>query len=158
MLVIGGAWKKQFSNKILKSSGTTFLESQTKFVHEPLMETYWILDLFKFFVQDKFFHEHPRNMFGVPEFQQCQFYVQKWFLVILNVCVSLLVACCYLHSQANKQTMKNNKREEQQEKKNRQQEEITYIRRGTTNNTRPSMLYKNVRPYNVRNNTQQERR
>ena len=47
-------------------SGTHVLESQTKFVRGPLIETYWIPD-FLFFVQDKLFHEPPRTCLGMFE-------------------------------------------------------------------------------------------
>ena len=78
------------------------MESRTKFVHEPLMETYWIPELLKvFFLQDKFFHEPRRTMFWTPECLAEDNIFNMCFLVIFNACVLLLVACCCVHSYTN---------------------------------------------------------
>ena len=93
---------------------------------------------------------------GFLNFSKCQKH-QKCFLVILNVCVSLLVACCCLHENENK--MSKNKREEQQQgKKNNEQEENTYIRRRTTNKKTVHVIKTIEREEHVRNNTKQESR
>ena len=55
------------------------------------------------------------------------------FLVIINACVPLLFACCYLNSNVRTQTMENNKKEEQQRKNNKEQGDNTHIRRISTN-------------------------
>ena len=79
------------------------------------------------FVQDKFFHEPRMNILWIIDVLPMSNFSKTCFVVILNVCVSLLVVCCSLHSKA-KETLKNNKREEQQGKNNKQQEENTQIR------------------------------
>ena len=87
---------------------------------------------------------------NVKRFKHC-------FLVIINVCVSLLVACCSLHSKA-KETLRKTKREEQQGKKKKEQEENTYIRIRTTSIKTVHVIKTIERQDNVRNITQQERR
>ena len=47
MLVLGGEWNACVQADFKHTSGIQLLESQTKFVNEPLMETYWIPDVLK---------------------------------------------------------------------------------------------------------------
>ena len=70
------------------------------------------------------------NMFWIIEFVANVKLFKTRFLVILNVRVSLLVACCSLHSKA-KEALEKNKREEQQGTKKKEQEGNTYVRRTT---------------------------
>ena len=65
----GGSFNNCFSTDLKQNAGTHVLESQSMFVHEPLMDKYRIPVCYVVF-QNKLFHKPPRSLFWIPDSQQ----------------------------------------------------------------------------------------